>query len=92
MDAGTRRESTKRWSVDGSLRKSMRRSWAKNMLENELHKITATMAVYEEVVKRLLSLNNDLFWLAMQHISTEEFGEQLKERQEIDNLYKSVTD
>ena len=70
----------------------MRRSWAKNMPENELHKIIATMAVYEEVVKRLLSLNSDLFWLLMQHISTEEFGEQLKERQEIDNLYKSVTD
>lgn len=50
------------------------------------------MAVYEEVVKRLLSLNSDLFWLAIQHISTEELEEQLKERQEIDNLYKSITD
>lgn len=70
----------------------MRRSWAKNMPENELHKITGAMAIYEEVVKRLLSLNSDLFWLAIQHISTEELEEQLKERQEIDNLYKSITD
>lgn len=62
------------------------------MPENELHKIAATMAVYEEVVKRLLSLNSDLFWLAIQHISTEELEEQLKERQEIDNLYKNITD
>lgn len=70
----------------------MRRSWAKNMLSEELHRIAETQAVLEEVVKKLLSLNSDLFWLAMQHISTEELGEQLKERQEIDNLYKSVTD
>jgi len=68
--------------VVGSLQKSMRRSWAKNMPENELHKITAAMAVYEEVVKRLLSLNSDLFWLAMQHISTDELRKVQKEAQE----------
>ena len=64
----------------------------RTMPESELHKIAEIQAAYEEVVKRLLSLNSDLFWLAIQHISTEELGEQLKERQEIDNLYKSITD
>lgn len=76
----------------GSLRKSMRRSWAKNMLSEELHRIAETQAVLEEVVKKLLSLNSDLFWLLMQHVSTEELDSQMAERQEIDKIYKKVTD
>ena len=70
----------------------MRRSWAKNMLSEELHRIAETQAVYEEVVELLLKLNNDLFWKLMQHVSTEELSEQLEERQKIDKLYKQVTD
>ncbi len=64
----------------------------KIMPENELHKIAEAQTVYEEVVKKLLSLNSDLFWMLMQHVSTEELGEQLKERQEIEDLYNSATD
>ena len=57
-----------------------------------LHKIAEIQAAYEEIVKRLLTLNSDIFWMLMQHISTEDMSEQLEERQEIDNLYKQVTD
>lgn len=60
--------------------------------KSELHKIAEIQAAYEEIVKRLLTLNSDIFWMLMQHISTEDMSEQLKERQEIDNLYKQVTD
>ena len=60
--------------------------------KSELHKIAEIQAAYEEIVKRLLTLNGDIFWMLMQHISTEDMSEQLKERQEIDNLYKQVTD
>ena len=58
----------------------------------ELHDIASTQTVYEEVVELLLKLNNDLFWKLMQHVTTEELSEQLERRQEIDNLYKQVTD
>ena len=60
--------------------------------KSELHKIAEVQAVYEEIVKKLLSLNSGLFWMLMQHVTTEELGEQLKQRQEIDNLYKQVTE
>lgn len=63
----------------------------RTMPESELHKIVEIQAAYEEIVKRLLTLNSDIFWMLMQHISTEDMSEQLKERQEIDNLYKQVT-
>ena len=76
----------------GSPQKNTRRLWVKIMPESELHKIAEIQAAYEEIVKRLLTLNSDIFWMLMQHISTEDMSEQLKERQEIDNLYKKVTD
>ena len=78
----------------GSPQMNTKRLWVRTMPESnaELHDIASTQTVYEEVVELLLKLNNDLFWKLMQHVTTEELGEQLKQRQEIDNLYKQVTD
>ena len=58
----------------------------------ELHDIASTQTILEDVVEMLLKLNSELFWKLMQHVTTEELGEQLERRQEIDNLYKQVTD
>ena len=58
----------------------------------ELHDIASTQTILEDVVEMLLKLNSELFWRLMQHVTTEELSEQLEKRQEIDNLYKQVTD
>lgn len=62
------------------------------MCDEELHKISEMQMTLEEVVKSLLNLNSDLFWLLMQHVSTDELREKLEERQRIDDAYSKIAD
>lgn len=43
-------------------------------------------AMLEEGIERLYRLNKDLFWLLMQHVSTEELAKQMEEMQSIEKM------
>lgn len=56
------------------------------MQSDILQRIAELQAAQGEIIDRQNTLINDLFWLLMRHVSTEELTEQLEELNSIEQL------